>query len=1083
MTEERQSELDTIATPPGVAEGVAAVAWMRMMGADSVDYHRATVLARGDDHPGQALAYYASRGETPLLWGGRSAITLGLQGAVTDAQYEALFGPDGACDPTTGERLVNTKRPGLELVISAHKSVAELGVIGRAEDMHRIMDAERDATLGYLEQLTGAIGGRRGRAMERTQTEGLIYAVTRHATSRAGDPCPHDHVLVANLVRMADAKGGWKAADTALWREHLHAATMFGRVASAQQAVELGYGIVADPGPSGKLGHWAIAGVPEVVMEVHSKRAAEVTEEMERRGHDSYRARNVAARTTRAPKRHSPVGELMPRWVAEIGEVGWSVERVAASIEQEAARYRRPRPELTNAELRTIATQALADDSALVARKVFSKRDVIVAVAPQLYGRNLSEVARAVGRTLADPEAVRLLGVAGASQPAYATATTIAREEAIAHCVESQVTRPGAAVSPEAAQEALARAEASLYRPLTAGQRAAVEGTLTSGRGVELVVGIAGSGKTTALAAVRDGFEAAGYEVVGTSTSGQAARTLATEGGIEPSRTLASLNWRIAHNSLQLSARHVAVLDEAAMTDDAALLAFLEAARHAGTKVVMVGDPRQLGSVGPGGGFESLARRFAGAVHVLSENVRQVDPGEREALANLRAGDVGAAVAWYAAHGRITVSPDRDTALDEVVSRWVADVRDGAAPAMYAWKRASVAELNRRGRIAWEGLGRLSGPELVVGDVGYRAGDRIVTLAPGARGVIVTSECGTVLAVDVGRRELGATMDDGRYQRFAGDDLAADHLAHGYAVTAHRSQGATVRRAQSLEDGGGRELAYVKMSRAWESTTVHTVADSLEQAVEDLTRAWSPARRIGWAIDRGVPTRDAPARPAKQVEPEEPASLRHARLAAERQILSDAIPSDPGPSYRQAATRLQRLKDEKEALIHADGTGVLRGTPVGDAAKAWSRVEREHRCCLADAEHAGMREAIQLRRRAAKARKAEGPLRDAFNALAAPERDRIRVELPKAERRVAELAGQRDAAARFHQEHPEAMRRLVALDREIEDAAFKMDLERQPLDGIEPRRPEPPQLEHRFPDHNRVMERTIELGRGFGLEL
>ncbi|MDQ3575355.1 MAG: relaxase domain-containing protein [Actinomycetota bacterium] len=355
---------------------------MRMMGADSVDYHRSTVLARGDDHPGQALAYYASRGETPLLWGGRGAQALGLEGAVTEAQYEALFGPDGACDPTTGERLVNTKRPGLELVISAHKSVAELGVIGRAEDMHRIMDAERDATLAYLEQLTGAIGGRRGKAGERTQTQGLIYAATRHATSRAGDPCPHDHVLVANLVRMTDAKGGWKAADTALWREHLHGATMFGRVASAQRAVELGYGIVADPGPSGRLGHWAIAGVPSEVMEAHSKRAAEIEAEMQRTGYHSYRARGIAARHTRDPKRHSPVGELMPRWVAEMGEVGWSVERVAASVEHEATLYRRPRPELSNGELRAIATQALADDSALVARKVFSKRDVIVAVAP-----------------------------------------------------------------------------------------------------------------------------------------------------------------------------------------------------------------------------------------------------------------------------------------------------------------------------------------------------------------------------------------------------------------------------------------------------------------------------------------------------------------------------------------------------------------------------------------------------------------------------------------------------------------------------------------------------------------------------
>lgn len=96
------------------------MAWMRMMGVDSVEYHRSTVLAPGDDHPGQARAYYGSRGETPLVWGGDGARSLGLSGAVTAEQYEAVFGVGGACDPTTGEPLVTTRRPGLELVISAH---------------------------------------------------------------------------------------------------------------------------------------------------------------------------------------------------------------------------------------------------------------------------------------------------------------------------------------------------------------------------------------------------------------------------------------------------------------------------------------------------------------------------------------------------------------------------------------------------------------------------------------------------------------------------------------------------------------------------------------------------------------------------------------------------------------------------------------------------------------------------------------------------------------------------------------------------------------------------------------------------
>jgi hypothetical protein len=81
-----------------------------------------------------------------------------------------------------------------------------------------------------------------------------VWAVTRHATSRAGDPCPHDHVLIANVIEMLDS-AGWKAATTALWREHLHAATQIGRVAAAAKAVELGYGIAADEGRSGRLRH------------------------------------------------------------------------------------------------------------------------------------------------------------------------------------------------------------------------------------------------------------------------------------------------------------------------------------------------------------------------------------------------------------------------------------------------------------------------------------------------------------------------------------------------------------------------------------------------------------------------------------------------------------------------------------------------------------------------------------------------------------------------------------------------------------------------------------------------------------
>lgn len=80
-------------------------------------------------------------------------------------------------------------------------------------------------------------------------------------------------------------------------------------------------------------------------------------------------------------------------------------------------------------------------------------------------------------------------------------------------------------------------------------------------------------------------------------------------------------------------------------------------------------------------------------------------------------------MAWYALEGRITVSPDRDTALDATVAGWAADVCNGEQAAMNAWRRANVAELNHLGREAWEEMGRLSGPET-------RGGRHLVTVRP-----------------------------------------------------------------------------------------------------------------------------------------------------------------------------------------------------------------------------------------------------------------------------------------------------------------------------------------------------------------
>ena len=1010
------------------------MAWMRMMGAESVAYHRETVMGRADDHPGLAASYYASHGETPLGWGGSGAQAFGLDGAVTDDQYDAVFGPGGFRDPTTGTRLVTTTRPGIELVVSAHKSVALLGLMGWADHMHAILDAETGATLGFLDDWVRGVGGRRGRAQQRTPTEGLVYARTRHATSRAGDPEPHDHVLIANLVEMLDERGGYKALDTALVRDVVHAATMVGRLAAAHRAVELGVAIAPDPGPSGKLGHWRIAGIPLMACDVFSKRSAEIDAAVAKAGHGTYQARQLAARATRRAKRHTAEAELMPVWRRELEAVGLGVDRLRAMVMEDARELGRPERTSTR-RIQQLAADALAPNGALAERKVFTRADVIVAVTPALYGQDPALLGSLISHVLRHPEAIPLVGVTAARDQAYAPACVVAVEAAVVRTMEEGAGRVNAPkVTGGAVERAIRAKETLLRRPLTAGQADAVIGLCTSGRSVEVVLGVAGAGKTTMLDVVRAAFEASDYQVMGTATSGQAARTLGREAHLDQSRTVASLLWRLDHGRLEVGDRTVLVIDEAAMTDDKAVLRLLTLAETAGAKSILVGDHRQLGAIGPSGALEGLVQRFPDAVHVMRENVRQADPEERTVLAHLRAGDVGRAVDWYVRNDRVRTVHRRSDALSQVVDGWYDDVRAGVDCAMFAWRRANVAELNHLARDRWLADGRLSGPELVApGGHRYAAGDRVVTLAPGPEGMLVTSEHGVVEAVHPTGSRLSLRMADDRLVGLDAVDAGADKLDYGYATTVHRSQGETTSSAHRFADGGGRELGYVSMSRATGRSTVYVVADDVAQARADLIQDWSSERRQRWAIDTGTPTSQAAEiEDAPNVERGLRDIIREARLRAEYDAVAGSVPPDVSRHLRNAQDRLAWLHDERDRLERGSGGHLY--TPEGRAGFALRTVETQ----LEDARHrAADRYLHRSERRAARHQIEDltprlAAARSSWDQIAGPRHAAMSLEIEHLTERAVELREQVDVHRAWIMRHPEAIPRLERLNRELE---------------------------------------------------
>jgi hypothetical protein len=76
-----------------------------------------------------------------------------------------------------------------------------------------------------------------------------------------------------------------------------------------------------------------------------------------------------------------------------------------------------------------------------------------------------------------------------------------------------------------------------------------------------------------------------------------------------------------------------------------------------------------------------------------------------------------------------------------MIRAWTTDIDTGRDPLLLAYRRDNVEALNRVARDLWERSGRLTGTELTPpGGRTYRAGDRVITLAPGPHGAWVTSQ-------------------------------------------------------------------------------------------------------------------------------------------------------------------------------------------------------------------------------------------------------------------------------------------------------------------------------------------------------
>jgi conjugative relaxase-like TrwC/TraI family protein len=885
--------------------------------------------------------YYAGRGESPGLWAGSGAEGLDLAGVVADGALGTLLRgmspADGAqlrtpakertitvrtLDEASGEWRDEPKSlapvAGYDLVFSCPKSVSLLHALTEDEHVRRAISDAHEASwrvaLSYLESEACVVRRGRGGAI-RERGEGFVAAAYRHRTSRAQDPHLHTHVIVANLARSSDGK--WRALDgEAILKTYRLAA---GYLYEANLRHELSHSLGVRWTEPLK-GMAEIEGVPQEALGAFSTRRQSLVEHMELMGTSGFAASRVAALATRERKEQVDLPDLRESWLARATEQSLGAIELRGLIGRE------------HAERETLDVGTIDSEDLTAHRTTVSTPELVCAVAGAAYeGASVGAVLAGAEEIARRPEVTQVGEDATPGRPARFTTRSLLDLEREA----LEIGMAGReACAPRAGVGHVISALADAPMRLSDEQRALVAAAALSSDRVVCVVGVAGAGKTTALRVVADALGRSDVPVLGAAPSGRAADELRQATEIS-ARTLHSL-LSDARRSGGLPRGCVLVIDEAGMAETRVLAPILRLVDEAGSKVILVGDPAQLPAVGAGGLYTTLCDQI-GAVH-LTENRRQRELAERDALSRLRDGDAEGYLGHAAREGCLLVADDPMQAKERLLADWWRTAAEGniREVVILAHRRADVHELNEGARVRLRQAGRLGEQELIAGDREFRSGDRVICRRNDSALEVCNGTRASVRAVDPVLGIVTLQLDGGPIRQVHAR-YAAEHLEHGYALTGHAAQGASVERAFVLlrAEGALAEWGYVTASRARTETRLYAVGPELVADAGLARDEPEPAARyLAGALSR------TSAEPAalKRIERESgaPSPAQMARDRLEREIQSAASARIDTGTARGA--RLDRSSAPRQRAARGDWRRAERprrpSSPVTRAANA-----------------------------------------------------------------------------------------------------------------------------------------------------
>jgi len=809
--------------------------------------------------------YYLEGGEPPGSWYGEARDQLELHGRVEGEILSEVFNGQ-----LRGKQLVQSggqyeRCPGWDLTFSAPKSVSTVWSQADQETAQLIQQCQQSAVekaLSYVESQCGIT--RRGQGGEDLEKVKCLFATFEHGTSRAQQPQLHTHSLMMNVGLREDGSTG--TIHSSFLYQHKMAA---GAIYRAELAYQLGEKIGLQTMRTGKV--FEVAGVDRDLCDHFSDRRKQIENALEAMGEKGAVASAKLAVKTRTNKDNVPRSELQKQW-KEIGiQYGFSTEQVEDLAKQETV----------TEEVRRILAKLSVQEGAeelIDSNSTFTEKDLVRFTAQAAQGRQIGSdlVLEVVKEHLAmSPEIVALGAID--NEPHFTTRSHYQLEESMIEKAQGMINTPALEVSEQVVSEALQNVD----HPLTAEQEKAVRHILQGEGQIATVIGDAGTGKTTILKPAREALEKAGYEVRGAALAGKVAEDLQEGAGID-SQTMKSLVWSLDHikagwNEAQarqdfsewvagqqderndpsfdpqfsperskaafekfvgersLTDKTVLVIDEAAMVDTRNFARLVDHAEEAGSKLVCVGDPKQLQSIQAGGAFIKLAELVDGAR--LTEVFRQQDLEEKRAVEKMAKGDVKSALRHHAEQGSLMIAEDRKAAQTQLVDDWQGDgIKRPERSLIMAGTNLDAVNINREAQQRRLDAGVVGEQALEVGNYQLRQGDRVVFTRRNKSMGVENGSFGTVKRISPQLGTMTVELDGegsatDRKRTFSVNSY--DDVKLGYASTTHKAQGSTVEKAFVLTDETmiDHQMSYVQMSRARGETRIYSTR---EQAGDDL---------------------------------------------------------------------------------------------------------------------------------------------------------------------------------------------------------------------------------------------------------